>query len=37
MKKGERRCFGNGAGKEFYADYHDREWGIPVHEDTRLF
>ncbi|MCH9609259.1 MAG: DNA-3-methyladenine glycosylase 1 [Chlamydiales bacterium] len=24
-------------GKEFYADYHDNEWGVPVHDDTRLF
>lgn len=20
-----------------YMEYHDREWGVPVHEDTRLF
>ncbi|WP_422242422.1 DNA-3-methyladenine glycosylase I [Dokdonella sp.] len=20
-----------------YRDYHDREWGVPVHDDTRLF
>lgn len=31
------RCFGNGAGKEFYAKYHDCEWGIPVHDDRHLF
>ena len=31
------RCFGNGKGKEFYADYHDNEWGIPVHDDRHLF
>ncbi len=31
------RCFGNGVGKEFYAEYHDNEWGIPVHDDVRLF
>jgi DNA-3-methyladenine glycosylase I len=31
------RCFGNGKGKEFYADYHDNEWGIPVYDDTKLF
>ena len=24
-------------GKEFYADYHDNEWGIPVHDDRQLF
>jgi DNA-3-methyladenine glycosylase I len=31
------RCFGNGFGKEFYAEYHDKEWGIPVHDDRHLF
>lgn len=31
------RCFGNGKGKEFYADYHDHEWGIPSHDDQHLF
>src|SRR5476651_2679987 len=29
------RCFGTG--KEFYEEYHDREWGIPVHDDRHLF
>ena len=28
------RCFGNGTGKAFYANYHDNEWGVPVHNDT---
>ena len=31
------RCFGSGKGKEFYANYHDNEWGIPVHDDRLLF
>lgn len=31
------RCFGNKPGQEFYAHYHDFEWGVPVHNDTRLF
>lgn len=31
------RCFGNGEGKEFYAKYHDEEWGVPVHDEHRLF
>lgn len=31
------RCFGNGEGKEFYARYHDQEWGVTVHDDQRLF
>jgi DNA-3-methyladenine glycosylase I len=34
---GKIRCFGGGRGKEFYADYHDHEWGIPLHDDQRLF
>lgn len=34
---GKARCFGNGPGKEFYAHYHDHEWGIPVHDDRHLF
>lgn len=34
---GKRRCFGGEPGKKFYADYHDNEWGIPVHDDTHLF
>lgn len=33
----KRRCFGGQPGKEFYADYHDHEWGIPVHDDQKLF
>lgn len=35
MKKS--RCFGEGKGKEFYAHYHDHEWGIPLHDDRSLF
>ena len=31
------RCFGNRPGQEELAHYHDTEWGIPVHEDRRLF
>jgi len=34
---GKARCFGNGPGKDFYAAYHDEEWGIPVHDDHHLF
>lgn len=34
---GKKRCFGSEPGKEFYADYHDNEWGIPVHDDQHLF
>jgi len=34
---GKHRCFGGQAGKEFYGEYHDREWGVPVHDDRLLF
>ncbi len=34
---GKHRCFGGQAGKEFYGDYHDGEWGVPVHDDRLLF
>jgi DNA-3-methyladenine glycosylase I len=37
MKTNKKRCFGGMPGKEFYAAYHDEEWGIPVHDDGRLF
>jgi DNA-3-methyladenine glycosylase I len=35
--KEKNRCFGGQPGKEFYAKYHDDEWGIPSHDDTHLF
>ena len=25
------------ANTELYAEYHDREWGVPLHDDQRLF
>lgn len=31
------RCFGNKAGQDAYALYHDTEWGVPVHDDRQLF
>ena len=31
------RCFGSKPGQEFYAAYHDHEWGIPSHNDHHLF
>ena len=34
---GKKRCFGNRPGEAFYADYHDKEWGVPLHDDRRLF
>ena len=33
--KEKNRCFGNG--KKYYAEYHDLEWGLPIHDDTLLF
>jgi DNA-3-methyladenine glycosylase I len=36
-KDGKKRCFGGHPGKEFYAEYHDHEWGIPSHDDRHLF
>lgn len=34
---GKFRCFGGQPGKDLYASYHDFEWGIPLHEDEKLF
>lgn len=31
------RCFGGKPGQEFYAHYHDHEWGVPSHDDQHLF
>ena len=37
MPKKVKRCFGDGEGREFYAEYHDNEWGVPVYDDRLLF
>jgi DNA-3-methyladenine glycosylase I len=34
---GKKRCFGGKPGQEFYAKYHDEEWGVPSHDDQYLF
>ena len=34
---GKNRCFGNKPNQEFYAKYHDEEWGVPVYDDQKLF
>lgn len=34
-KENRKRCFGSG--KDFYEEYHDKEWGIPVYDDRHLF
>ena len=31
----KKRCFGDSS--EIYAVYHDKEWGIPSHDDRHLF
>ena len=36
MKKELKRCPWPGA-DPLYVDYHDREWGVPLHDDRRLF
>ena len=33
---GVTRCWWCGEDPD-YVDYHDREWGVPVHDDVRLF
>lgn len=37
MKENKKRCFGSEPGKEFYAEYHDKEWGVPVYDDRLFF
>lgn len=37
MTQQKTRCFGSRPGQEFYAEYHDKEWGVPVHDDRLLF
>ena len=32
-----RRCFWVSLDKPYYVDYHDTEWGVPVHDDVRHF
>jgi DNA-3-methyladenine glycosylase I len=31
------RCPWAGTTKDFYIEYHDREWGVPVHDDRVFF
>lgn len=37
MTKQKIRCGWVGVGKPFYEEYHDTEWGVPVHDDRRHF
>ena len=32
-----RRCDWVGGGNDLYVDYHDKEWGVPVHDDRTHF
>ena len=33
----KKRCSWAGSDDPVYLDYHDKEWGTPVHDDRRLF
>ena len=33
----KKRCHWVGKGKAFYDEYHDTEWGVPVHDDRKHF
>ena len=33
----KKRCHWVGKGKDFYDAYHDKEWGVPVHDDQKHF
>lgn len=33
----KKRCAWADSGSELYHDYHDMEWGVPVHDDQKLF
>jgi DNA-3-methyladenine glycosylase I len=37
IKPPPKRCAWVPAGDELYARYHDDEWGVPLHDDRRLF
>ena len=34
---GKKRCAWVGENNPLMLDYHDREWGVPVHDDTKHF
>jgi DNA-3-methyladenine glycosylase I len=37
LKDQLRRCPWPTFGDPLYLEYHDREWGVPVHEDRKIF
>ncbi|HEX7914148.1 DNA-3-methyladenine glycosylase I, partial [Rudaea sp.] len=32
-----KRCRWADGGNELYLAYHDEEWGVPLHDDAKLF
>ena len=32
-----KRCQWKGISDPIYLDYHDMEWGVPIHDDRKLF
>ncbi len=36
-KEDKNRCEWTGVGNQAYIAYHDREWGVPVHDDRKQF
>ncbi len=37
MKPERKRCAWAGKGNDLYLNYHDKEWGVPVHDDRTHF
>ena len=37
MEKLKRCDWSYAGGSELYIEYHDKEWGVPVHDDDKLF
>jgi DNA-3-methyladenine glycosylase I len=37
MAREKSRCWWAAAGDPLYTAYHDEEWGVPQHEDRKLF
>ena len=33
----KRRCSWTGSNNSLMIEYHDKEWGVPVHDDRTLF
>src|ERR1700674_5350377 len=37
MAREKPRCWWAEGGDPLYATYHDKEWGVPLHDDRKLF